>query len=67
MEELFVKEKQNDDKKYINSNTRPDVIIDCLSKEEAAATVEEEPPPIQKTKRVATLDAFRGLTIVVST
>ncbi|CAK9323151.1 unnamed protein product [Citrullus colocynthis] len=64
MEELFVKEKQNDDQKYINSNTRPDVIIDCHSKEEALATV-EEPPPRQKTKRVATLDAFRGLTIVL--
>ena len=57
----FAKQKQDD------------VIIDC-SKEEAVAVAvavavaaAEEPPVTQKPKRVATLDAFRGLTIVVST
>lgn len=73
MEESFVKEKQkkDDEEKHISSNTRSDVIIDCHTKEEeeeeeAAPTIVEEAPLRQKTKRVATLDAFRGLTIVVS-
>lgn len=64
--ELFLKEKENEDEKKIKSDST-DVIIDC-SKEEAAAADEaaEQPLVRPKTKRVATLDAFRGLTIVVS-
>ena len=70
MEEVFVKGKQKDDEeKNMSSHTTSDVIIDCHTKEEekeVAPTIVEEAQLRQKTKRVATLDAFRGLTIVVS-
>uniref|UniRef100_A0A0A0LGE0 Heparan-alpha-glucosaminide N-acetyltransferase catalytic domain-containing protein n=1 Tax=Cucumis sativus TaxID=3659 RepID=A0A0A0LGE0_CUCSA len=69
MEEVFVKGKQKDDEeKNMSSHTTSDVIIDCHTKEEekeVAPTIVEEAQLRQKTKRVATLDAFRGLTIVL--
>lgn len=42
-----------------------DVAHDISTEADQKATSEEQPLPKQKTKRVATLDAFRGLTIVV--
>lgn len=42
-----------------------DVAHGISTEADQKATSEEQPLPKQKTKRVATLDAFRGLTIVV--
>lgn len=42
-----------------------DVAHDISTEADQKATSEEQPLPKQKTKRVATLDAFRGLTIVL--
>lgn len=54
---------------FVKSDTRDyeDVIIDCSKEDAAAAPTADQPPATPKTKRVATLDAFRGLTIVVIT